>query len=109
MTKEEPSAYTDSKVDNQNDESNNIKLELEALKLDNDKLVKNYNNIKKSYDKLNKQLEDAQSEVALTQISFGNIEDNSLIDEIANLDILNMTPLDAMNALYSLQKKAKNK
>ena len=25
-----------------------------------------------------------------------------------NLDLLNMTPLDAINALYSLQKKAKN-
>ena len=33
----------------------------------------------------------------------------NILDEIKNLDILSMTPLDAMNALFNLQKKAKNK
>ena len=32
-----------------------------------------------------------------------------LMSGIKNLDILSMTPLDAMNALFSLQKKVKNK
>ena len=36
-------------------------------------------------------------------------EDDNILDEIKNLDILSMTPLDAMNALFSLQKKVKNK
>lgn len=90
-------------------ESENVAIDMQVLKMENEKLAKKYSNIKKNYDKLNKQLEDEKSEVALTQISFENIEQNNIIDEIANLDILNMTPLDAMNALYALQKKAKNK
>ena len=41
-------------------------------------------------------------------MSFETCLDNNLKDEILNLDLLNITPLDAINALYSLQKKAKN-
>ena len=41
-------------------------------------------------------------------MSFDTIGDNNLKDEILNLDLLNMTPLDAINSLYSLQKKSKN-
>ena len=48
------------------------------------------------------------SQIAVTQMSFDTIGDSVLKDEILNLDLLNMTPLDAINALYSLQKKAKN-
>ena len=51
-------------------------------------------------------------EVAISedQISFEIVnEDDNILDEIKNLDILSMTPLDAMNALFSLQKKVKNK
>lgn len=51
---------------------------------------------------------EANSQIAVTQMSFDTIGDNNLKDEILNLDLLNMTPLDAINALYSLQKKAKN-
>ena len=39
-------------------------------------------------------------------MSFDTIGDNNLKDEILNLDLLNMTPLDAINALYSLQKES---
>ena len=41
-------------------------------------------------------------------MSFDTCGDNNLKDEILNLDLLNMTPLDAIIALYSLQKNAKN-
>lgn len=45
--------------------------------------------------------------ISSNQISFDTIDTISLNDEILNLDILNMTPLDAINTLYSLQSKAK--
>ena len=41
------------------------------------------------------------------RIIFDSMYDNELVEDIKNLDILNMTPLDAMNALYNLQSKAK--
>jgi DNA mismatch repair protein MutS len=44
-----------------------------------------------------------ESEVQMTF----EIKDNSLLEEIANIDVLNMTPLDAMNTIYLLQRKAK--
>ncbi|PWA13295.1 DNA mismatch repair protein MutS [Pueribacillus theae] len=34
-------------------------------------------------------------------------EDNKIVDEVASLDLLSMTPIDAMNALYQLHEKAK--
>ena len=91
--------------------------EFESLKLQHESLVKNYEDIKSKNDKLtieNKDLSkkikdnEANSQIAVTQMSFDTIGDNNLKDEILNLDLLNMTPLDAINALYSLQKKAKN-
>ena len=45
----------------------------------------------------------------MDQMTFDIVEDNNILDEIKNLDILSMTPLDAMNALFNLQKKVKNK
>ena len=47
--------------------------------------------------------------VSVDQISFDIVNDNNIINEIKELDILSMTPLDAMNALFNLQKKVKNK
>ncbi|MBQ6631999.1 MAG: DNA mismatch repair protein MutS, partial [Romboutsia sp.] len=96
---------------------NNFKNEYETLKLEHECLVKNYENIKYENDKLNienkdlsKKIKenDAKSQIAVTQMSFDTIGDSVLKDEILNLDLLNMTPLDAINALYSLQKKAKS-
>lgn len=97
---------------------NSFKEEFESLKLEHESLVKNYEDIKSKNDKLNienkdlcKKIKDneANSQIAVTQMSFDTIGDNNLKDEILNLDLLNMTPLDAINALYSLQKKAKVK
>ena len=92
---------------------NSFKEEFESLKLEHESLVKNYEDIKSKNDKLtieNKDLSkkikdnEANSQIAVTQMSFDTIGDNNLKDEILNLDLLNMTPLDAINALYSLQK-----
>lgn len=41
------------------------------------------------------------------QIDFTFMEKESFINEISNIDVLNMTPLDAMNHLYKLIKDAK--
>ncbi|MGL6107243.1 DNA mismatch repair protein MutS [Romboutsia sp.] len=96
---------------------NNFKNEYETLKIEHEALLKTYKSAKnekekltKENKKLNEQINSVESvqEVALTQMSFDSIEDNNLCDEIINLDILTMTPLDAMNALYMLQKKAKS-
>jgi DNA mismatch repair protein MutS len=35
-------------------------------------------------------------------------KEKKLLDELKKLDILEMTPLDAMNTLYGIQKKLKN-
>ncbi len=49
-------------------------------------------------------------EVDLTQMSlFDTISDDDIIDELRNVDIGNMTPLDALNKLYDLQNKVKNR
>jgi DNA mismatch repair protein MutS len=99
-----------------NDLENKHKNQYEALKMNHAELIKTYNNEKENheklyeeYSKLNEKVSnsDEVKEVAVTQISFDNIGGNDLAHEIINLDILNMTPLDAMNALYMLQKKAK--
>ena len=101
----------------ENLKSNSFKNEYEALKTEHDKLLKTYKNIEnekakllKENTSLNEKINsiEVEKEVASTQISFDNIGDNNLSDEILNLDILNMTPLDAMNALYMLQKRAKD-
>ena len=49
-------------------------------------------------------------EVDLAQISlFDTTGDDTIIEEIRNIDIGNMTPLDALNKLYELQNKVKNR
>ena len=46
----------------------------------------------------------------MTQISlFDTVKDDDIIDELRSIDIGNMTPLDALNKLYQLQNKVKNR
>ncbi len=40
---------------------------------------------------------------------FDTTDDNKIIDEIKELDITNMTPMEAMNVLYHLQGEVKNR
>ena len=94
------------------DESN-LKNEYEALKVEKDSLNKNYLKLRKEYEKLNEEyikLNDRVSDevaVSVDQISFDCLNDTNIADEILSLDILSMTPLDAMNALFNLQKKVR--
>ena len=49
-------------------------------------------------------------EVDLSQMSlFDTISDDDIIEELRNVDIGNLTPLDALNKLYELQNKVKNR
>lgn len=49
-------------------------------------------------------------EVDLEQISlFDTVKDEDVVKELKEIDISNLTPLDALNTLYSLQNKLKNR
>ena len=49
-------------------------------------------------------------EVDLEQISFfDTVKDEDVLEELKNADITTMTPLDALNTLYRLQNKLKNR
>lgn len=49
-------------------------------------------------------------EVDLTQISlFDTVKDDDIINEVKELDLGNLTPIDALNKLYELQNKIKNR
>lgn len=49
-----------------------------------------------------------KEEAAVTQINFEDIAKNNLIDEIKNIDILRLNPMDGFNKLYEIINKAKN-
>ena len=56
--------------------------------------------------KQNKKLD----EVDLTQMSlFDTVKDDDIIQELKDLDLGNLTPIDALNKLYQLQNKIKNR
>ncbi len=49
-------------------------------------------------------------EVDLTQMSlFDTVKDDDIIHELQELDLGNLTPIDALNKLYQLQNKIKNR
>ncbi|MGN0349688.1 MAG: DNA mismatch repair protein MutS [Roseburia sp.] len=49
-------------------------------------------------------------EVDLTQISlFDAVKDDDIIEELKNVDVGNLTPIEALNKLYELQNKIKNR
>ena len=40
---------------------------------------------------------------------FDTVKDDDIINELKELDISNMTPMDALNTLYKLQNKLRNR
>ena len=63
-----------------------------------------------SVDNGRKHKKEHLDEVDMTQISlFDTVKDDDIIDELRSIDIGNMTPLDALNKLYQLQNKVKNR
>ncbi len=52
----------------------------------------------------------AYDEVDLQQFSlFDTVKDEDVLKELLEVDVMNMTPVDAMNTLYRLQSKLKNR
>lgn len=49
-------------------------------------------------------------QVDMAQMSlFDTVQDNDIIEELKYLDIGNLTPMEALNILYNLQNKIKNR
>ncbi|WP_300278890.1 DNA mismatch repair protein MutS [Peptacetobacter sp.] len=86
-------------------ETSNKELELKNKELEEkiEKLTKELRK-KESESKKDKKIEYSSSGV---QISFGNIEKSKLEEEILSINLMNMTPLDAINKIFELQKLAK--
>lgn len=58
----------------------------------------------------NKKKKERLDEVDLTQMSlFDTMKDDDIIEELKNVDVGNLTPIEALNKLYELQNKAKNR
>lgn len=51
---------------------------------------------------------DVSAKNNMLQISFSDIEKDSIIEEIKKIDILNLTPMEGFNKLYDLIKKVKS-
>ena len=46
----------------------------------------------------------------MTQMSlFDTVRDDDIIEELRNVDVGNLTPIEALNKLYELQNKVKNR
>ena len=49
-------------------------------------------------------------EVDLEQMSlFDTVKNDDIINELRDIDISNLTPMDALNTIYRLQNKIKNR
>ncbi len=40
---------------------------------------------------------------------FDTVKDDDILEELKGMDVTNMTPIDALNTLYKLQNKLKNR
>ena len=63
-------------------------------------------------DKVSKKKPKAKKydEVDIAQMSlFDTVKDDDVLEELKNLDVGNMTPIDALNTIYRLQNKLKNR
>lgn len=51
-----------------------------------------------------------EEDTLISQMSlFDTVRDDDIVDELKNIDLSNMTPIDALNTLYKLQNKLKNR
>ncbi len=73
----------------------------------------NMSNIARNLDvqtQLPKKAQKQPDDVDLAQISlFDTVRDDDIISELKDMDLTNMTPFEAMNRLYELQNKVKNR
>ncbi|MDO4965438.1 MAG: DNA mismatch repair protein MutS [Lachnospiraceae bacterium] len=85
--------------------------EIVSQLLENDISVKIQSIAAESYDNNGKKSKVRRlDEVDMNQMSlFDTITDDDILDEIKNLDVNALTPIEALNTLYSLQSKLNNR
>lgn len=67
-------------------------------------------NIGSEKSSLAKKKKEHLDEVDLTQMSlFDTVKDDDIIEELKEIDVGNLTPIEALNKLYELQNKLKNR
>lgn len=67
-------------------------------------------NIGSGKSSLAKKKKEHLDEVDLTQMSlFDTVKDDDIIEELKEIDVGNLTPIEALNKLYELQNKLKNR
>lgn len=99
------------KLRNENKELDSKNKELDSRNKDLDSKNRE---LEEKIESLSKQLKEKQSKKSKkveystsgVQISFGSMEKSKLEEEILSLNLMNMTPLDAMNKIFELQKIA---
>ena len=65
---------------------------------------------KESIPKKSKKKAKKYDEVDLAQFSlFDTVKDDDVLEELKNIDVSNLTPIDALNTIYRLQNKLKNR
>ncbi|MBS5307059.1 DNA mismatch repair protein MutS [Clostridium tertium] len=99
-TVEVPTSYSNP-LDNAKEESNESYIEKESEPINNTLLEDT--NIKKG----SKKKKNSQDEINDYQIDFTMIEKENLINSLADIDVMALTPMDAMNTLYKLILEAK--
>ena len=95
-------------------EVGNLKTENDSLRNHNENLNDKNKELEEKVESLSKKLKEKQSKKSKkveystsgVQISFGSMEKSKLEEEILSLNLMNMTPLDAMNKIFELQKIA---
>ena len=61
-------------------------------------------------NKIEKKKQKQPDELELAQISlFDTVKDHDIIKELSEIDLGNLTPIEALNRLYQLQNKIKNR
>ena len=85
------------------------KLVAELSDADISQKAKDIAQYSKKKEKMNEQYKKVD-ELEVKQITlFDTVGNDDIIEEIKNIDIGNMTPIDALNMLYKLQSKVKNR
>lgn len=85
---------------------NNIKSEVDSSSIKTEELVKeNSSSDKKPESKTGHK---KKSESSIMQMDFMDIGKDNLLKEIMDIDVMNLTPMESMNRLYEIVKKAKN-
>jgi DNA mismatch repair protein MutS len=67
-----------------------------------------YDKLTQDKSKVRKNSKESSFSNSVQQLDFSSFEKDSLIKEISSIDIINMTPLDSMNKLYDIIKRAKS-